>query len=179
MNALQKIEVIKGDITTLKVDAVVNAANTSLLGGGGVDGAIHRAAGNELYQECLALNGCGIGEAKMTGGYRLPAKHVIHTVGPIWQGGSAGEEQLLASSYENCVRIVATNDLKTIAFPSISTGVYGYPIDKACVIAFDSVLQAIETYPAIEQVIFCTFSDSDFFIYQREFARRKALANQD
>lgn len=177
MSVLRKIEVIKGDITTLAVDAIVNAANTSLLGGGGVDGAIHRAAGEGLYQECLALNGCRTGEAKITKGYRLPARHVIHAVGPVWQGGDAGEPQLLASCYANAIRIAAENNLKTIAFPAISTGIYGYPIEKACVTAFDSVLQAAETYPAIEQVIFCTYSDSDFSIYQREFARRKQLAN--
>jgi O-acetyl-ADP-ribose deacetylase (regulator of RNase III) len=177
MSALQKIHVTKGDITTLPVDAIVNAANASLLGGGGVDGAIHRAAGKELYMECLTLNGCKTGEARMTKGYRLPAKHVIHTVGPVWQGGADAEAQLLASCYSNSLKIAAMNELKTIAFPSISTGVYRYPVEQACVVAFDSVLSAVETYPMIEQVIFCTYSDPDFFIYQSEFARRKERAN--
>jgi O-acetyl-ADP-ribose deacetylase (regulator of RNase III) len=177
MNALQKIHIAKGDITSLPVDAIVNAANSTLLGGGGVDGAIHRAAGKELYTECLTLNGCKTGEAKMTKGYRLPAKHVIHTVGPVWQGGTASEAELLASCYSNSLKIAAMNGLKTIAFPSISTGVYGYPIEQACVLAFDSVLSALEMHPLIEQVIFCTYSDPDFFIYQSEFARRKERAN--
>jgi O-acetyl-ADP-ribose deacetylase (regulator of RNase III) len=177
MNALQKIHIAKGDITSLPVDAIVNAANSTLLGGGGVDGAIHRAAGKELYAECLTLNGCKTGEVKMTKGYRLPAKHVIHTVGPVWQGGTASEAELLASCYSNSLKIAAMNGLKTIAFPSISTGVYGYPIEQACVLAFDSVLSALEMHPLIEQVIFCTYSDPDFFIYQSEFARRKERAN--
>lgn len=177
MSALQKIHVTKGDITTMPVDAIVNAANTSLLGGGGVDGAIHRAAGKELYMECVTLNGCKTGEAKMTKGYRLPAKHVIHTVGPVWQGGTAAEAALLASCYSNSLKIAAMHELKTIAFPSISTGIYGYPIEQACTVAFDSVLRALETYPLIEQVIFCAYSDPDFLIYQSEFARRKERAN--
>jgi O-acetyl-ADP-ribose deacetylase (regulator of RNase III) len=177
MSALQKIEVIKADITTLAVDAVVNAANRSLLGGGGVDGAIHRTAGAELYKECLTLNGCETGEAKITQGYRLPAKHVIHTVGPVWQGGTGAEQELLASCYRNSLRIAALNEVKTIAFPSISTGIYGYPVEEACVVAFDALTNALETYPVIEQVIFCTYSDPDLLIYQSEFARRKARAN--
>ena len=174
MSGLQKIDIIKGDITTLAVDAIVNAANSSLLGGGGVDGAIHRAAGKDLYLECLNLHGCKTGEAKMTKGYRLPAKHVIHTVGPVWQGGSAGEPELLAACYANALKIAAGAELKTIAFPSISTGVYGYPIALACPVAFDSVLAAFAEYAAIERVTFCTFSETDFSIYQNEFARRAA-----
>lgn len=172
MGSLQKIEVVQGDITMLAVDAIVNAANSSLLGGGGVDGAIHRAAGKELYQECLGLHGCRTGEAKITKGYRLPARYVIHTVGPVWQGGQAGEQALLAACYANAVKIAANNHLKTLAFPAISTGIYGYPIEHACSVAFDSVLGALDIYPVIERVIFCTFSESDFSIYQSEFARR-------
>jgi O-acetyl-ADP-ribose deacetylase len=176
MNALQRIDIVKGDITTLAVDAIVNAANSSLLGGGGVDGAIHRVAGRGLYQECLLLNGCKTGEAKITKGYHLPARHVIHTVGPVWQGGAADEAKLLASCYANSLRVAAGSSVRTIAFPSISTGIYGYPIDEACEIAFESVLQGLEAHLAIEQVVFCTFSDFDLLIYQRELARRKALA---
>jgi O-acetyl-ADP-ribose deacetylase len=174
MNSLQKIEVIKGDITKLAVDAIVNAANSSLLGGGGVDGAIHRAAGKELYLECLNLRGCKTGEAKITNGYALPAKHVIHTVGPVWQGGSAGEEELLTACYTNALKIAAWSELKSIAFPSISTGIYSYPIDRACHVAFDAVSVFLVEYPSIERVIFCTFSESDFSIYQNEHARRAA-----
>lgn len=174
MSSLQKIDIIKGDITTLAVDAIVNAANSSLLGGGGVDGAIHRAAGKDLYLECLNLHGCKTGEAKMTKGYRLPAKHVIHTVGPVWQGGNAGEPELLAACYVNALKIAASAELKTIAFPSISTGIFGYPIGQACAVAFDSVLAAITDYASIERITFCTFSETDFSIYQNEFARRTA-----
>ena len=177
MTSLQKIEVIKGNITVLAVDAIVNAANSSLLGGGGVDGAIHRAAGKELYLECLNLRGCKTGEAKMTKGYALPAKHVIHTVGPVWQGGTAGEKELLAACYANALKIAAGHDLKSIAFPSISTGIYAYPLDLACLVAFDAVSAFIAEDSSIERVIFCTFSESDFSIYQNEHARRAAQAH--
>lgn len=176
MTTLQKIKIVQGDITTLAVDAIVNAANTSLLGGGGVDGAIHRAAGNELYAECLTLHGCKTGEAKITKGYRLPARHVIHTAGPVWQGGSATEKELLAACYANALTLAVANHVKTIAFPSISTGIYGYPIDQSCMVAFDSVLAVLEHDASIDQVIFCTFSASDFSIYQREYARRNERA---
>ncbi len=174
MSSLHKIEIIKGDITALAVDAIVNAANSSLLGGGGVDGAIHRKAGKDLYLECLNLHGCKTGEAKMTKAYRLPAKHVIHTVGPVWQGGSAGEAALLAACYANALKIAAAAELKTIAFPSISTGTFGYPIELACSVAFESVLAGIAAYHSIERVTFCTFSENDFSIYQNEFTRRAA-----
>jgi len=178
MNVLHKIDALQADITTLAVDAIVNAANSSLLGGGGVDGAIHRAAGRELYLECLALNGCGTGEAKITNGYRLPARHVIHTVGPVWRGGVAGEPMLLAECYANSLRLAAEHGLRTIAFPSISTGVYGYPAEQACDIAVDSVTAALEARLSIEQVIFCTFSGHDLSLYQRALQRRKELVKQ-
>lgn len=176
--SLHKIEVCEADITTLKLDAIVNAANATLLGGGGVDGAIHRAAGEELYRECLALQGCETGQAKITKGYRLPAKHVIHAVGPVWQGGHMGEVELLASCYKNAVRLANGYGLHSLAFPSISTGDYRFPIEKACKIAFDSVLETLQDITRIEQIVFCTFSAGDFSIYQRELHLRKELAGQ-
>lgn len=177
--SLHKITVVEADITTLKVDAIVNEANSTLLGGGGVDGAIHRAAGKELYRECLTLQGCDTGMAKITKGYCLPVKHVIHTVGPVWQGGETGEAELLASCYRNAMRLASEYRLCSLAFPSISTGIYRFPIDKACAIAFDTVLNALEKMTDIEQVVFCTFSAGDFSIYQREYALRKELAGQN
>lgn len=177
--SLHRIEILQADITTLKVDAVVNAANSTLLGGGGVDGAIHRAAGGDLYRECIGLHGCATGEAKITGGYRLPAKHVIHTVGPIWHGGTQREAEMLASCYRNAMRVAYQHGLRSLAFPSISTGVYGFPIELACKIAFDAVLEALSEMKQIEQLIFCTFSAGDFSIYQREFTLRKDLAGQN
>lgn len=173
MSMLEKIEIIQGDITTLTVDAIVNAANTSLLGGGGVDGAIHRAAGKDLYLECLGLRGCKTGNAKITKGYRLPAKHVIHAVGPVWRGGDSGEPALLAACYENSLRIASEHGLDSIAFPSISTGIYGYPIETACRIAFDAVLRVLDNGSSIARVVFCTFSERDLAVYQQEFLRRK------
>ena len=163
-----RIELIKGDITKLAAGAIVNAANNSLLGGGGVDGAIHRAAGRELYNECLKLNGCKTGEAKITKGYKLPAGHVIHTVGPVWHGGKNGEPELLASCYRNAIRLAIENSIKTIAFPSISTGVYGYPIDKAAVIALNAVLEMLAEYPEekLEKVIFVCFNDDVYGRYE-------------
>lgn len=160
------IKVIKGDITKVKVDAIVNAANNSLLGGGGVDGAIHRAAGPELLEECKQLGGCETGEAKITKGYKLPAKYVIHTVGPIWQGGEYSEEEKLANCYSNSLKLAAENKIKSIAFPSISTGVYGFPIGKAAPIALREAEKFLEKDKTIKEVIFILFSDKDFQIYQ-------------
>ncbi|MFZ6733726.1 O-acetyl-ADP-ribose deacetylase [Undibacterium sp. Ji42W] len=157
---------IRADITKLQVDAIVNAANSSLLGGGGVDGAIHRAAGPELVHECRLLGGCKTGEAKITKAYHLQAKHIIHTVGPVWRNGTNGEAGLLASCYYNAMRIAAEKQLTSIAFPSISTGIYGYPIEQAARIAVSYVRSALTDYPLLQEVIFCCFSDSDLKIYE-------------
>lgn len=168
------IKVVEADITQLEVDAIVNAANSTLLGGGGVDGAIHRAAGPELVNYCRSLQGCPTGEAKISPGFKLPARHVIHTVGPVWHGGDRGETELLANCYRNCIRLAQQNDIVSIAFPAISTGVYGYPIASATEIAINSVLQsstkAIQSGAVIEEVIFCCFSASDAAIYQQKLA---------
>lgn len=158
---------VQADITTLTVDAIVNAANSSLLGGGGVDGAIHRAAGRELLEACRALQGCDTGDAKATPGFRLPATHVIHTVGPVWQGGNAGEPELLASCYRRSLQIAETLQLASIAFPCISTGVYGYPPEAAASIAVDTVKHALTANTALQEVIFCCFSREDLAVYQR------------
>lgn len=161
------LRAIQADITTLAVDAIVNAAAPPLLGGGGVDGAIHRAAGPELLHECRMLKGCRPGDAKITGGYRLPARHVIHTVGPVWQGGSARESETLASCYRRSLEIASAHRLRSIAFPSISTGVYGFPIEQAVPIAVTTVKDWLLQHAGPEDVIFCCFSERDLDLYRR------------
>ncbi len=159
---------IQGDITALEVDAIVNAANESLLGGGGVDGAIHRAAGPELLEECRQLGGCPTGEARLTKGYGLPASHVIHTVGPVWKGGASGEPELLASCYRSSLELAADNGISTIAFPSISTGVYGYPIASAANIAVTVTQVFVDGHPdQFEEITFCCFSAEDLDVYRQ------------
>lgn len=160
------LQALKADITTLAVDAIVNAANSSLLGGGGVDGAIHRAAGPELVAACRLLNGCKTGEAKATPGFRLPARHVIHAVGPVWQGGHHNEAALLASCYRRSLEIARSLQLVSLAFPCISTGVYRFPPDAAARIAVDTVHGMLDAYPALQSVIFCCFSNEDLVRYQ-------------
>ena len=166
----EKIEIIEGDITKLDVDAIVNAANTTLLGGGGVDGAIHRAAGPELLAECRTLAGCATGEAKITGGHRLPARHVIHTVGPVWHDGSKGEPLLLRNCYRNSFRIAHEQGLASIAFPAISTGVYRYPREEACRIALEEAKDALARFPDLKKVVFVAFSAEAKRAYQEAAA---------
>jgi O-acetyl-ADP-ribose deacetylase (regulator of RNase III) len=166
------LTLIQGDITRQQVDAIVNAANTTLLGGGGVDGAIHRAAGPELLEECRALGGCPTGEARITKGYQLPAKYVIHTVGPVWQGGDRSEPELLAACYLNSLHLAVKHDARTVAFPSISTGIYGFPIHLAAPVAIDTVQALIAKEASIEEVRFVCFSDADYQVYQQELHRR-------
>ncbi|MDO9111107.1 MAG: O-acetyl-ADP-ribose deacetylase [Desulfatirhabdiaceae bacterium] len=164
-----RLEVWQGDITRLKVDAIVNAANTSLLGGGGVDGAIHRAAGKELLAECRSIGGCPVGEARITRGYLLPAPYVIHTVGPVYRG-TTQDAVLLSRCYENSLKLAAEHHLSSIAFPAISCGAYGYPIEKACRIALDTCRKALDTWPDIQKIIFVLFSNKDLAIYQNSLA---------
>lgn len=160
------LRAVKADITTLRVDAIVNAANHSLLGGGGVDGAIHRAAGRELLEECRALGGCATGDARLTQGYRLPARYVIHTVGPVWRGGNQGEAELLASCYRRSLELAMAHGVRSIAIPSVSTGVYGYPVESAARIAVLTVRESLKHAPMIDEIIFCCFSEHDLDIYE-------------
>jgi O-acetyl-ADP-ribose deacetylase (regulator of RNase III) len=159
------LRAVQADITTLAVDAIVNAANSTLLGGGGVDGAIHRAAGPELLAACRPLGGCPTGEARLTPGFRLPARFVIHTVGPVWRGGGAGEAALLASCYRRAIELAAAAGARSLAFPAISTGIYGYPVEEAARIAVDTVRAATAAQDRVQEVVFCCFSAADLRIY--------------
>ena len=167
MSSSAKIEIVRGDITKLEVDAIVNAANTTLLGGGGVDGAIHRVAGPELLAECRTLGGCEPGEAKITRGYRLPARFVIHTVGPIWRGGNHGEPQTLANCYRNSLALAAENEVKTVACPAISCGAYGYPIQEAAQIALKTTREFLATTDKIDKVIFVLWDEDIYEAWRR------------
>jgi O-acetyl-ADP-ribose deacetylase (regulator of RNase III) len=171
MDLARIIRIVQGDITTLDVDAIVNAANTSLLGGGGVDGAIHRAAGPKLLAECEQIGGCPTGEARITGGYRLPARHVIHTVGPVWRGGTCGEDGLLASCYRNALALALDHGLRTIAFPAISTGVYRFPLERATSIAVRETKRFLEAHPdAVDRVVFACFDRATLEVYEQALA---------
>ncbi len=169
----KRIKIHLGDITKLKVDAIVNAANNSLLGGGGVDGAIHRTAGPKLLEECKTLNGCATGDAKITKGYNLPAKHVIHTVGPVWHGGNYNEDELLRSCYRKSLELAVKNNIRTIAFPSISTGVYGFPIERASKIAVNTVKDFLKSDDFLKEVTFVCFSNSDYAVYKNLLEEEK------
>jgi O-acetyl-ADP-ribose deacetylase (regulator of RNase III) len=170
--AIERVRVLEADITTLDVDAIVNAANTTLLGGGGVDGAIHRAAGPALLAECRTLGGCETGSARITRGHRLPARHVIHAVGPVWNGGGRGEDELLAGCYRSALALAREHGLATLAFPAISTGVYGFPKERASRIAVRTTLDWLAASALPERVTFCCFSASDAELYRRVLAER-------
>ena len=173
---MERLLTVLGDITKQSVDAIVNAANCSLLGGGGVDGAIHRAAGPELLAECRTLHGCETGKAKITKGYRLPAKHVIHTPGPVWHGGNNGEAELLASCYRSCLTLASENGCKTVDFPSISTGVYHFPLDKAAAIASKTIKEYLDAHPEIERVRMVCFDERTKAAYDSAIAALEANA---
>ncbi|NLU39405.1 MAG: O-acetyl-ADP-ribose deacetylase [Bacteroidales bacterium] len=164
---MKRIEIVKGDITRLQVDAIVNAANTTLLGGGGVDGAIHCAAGPELLTECKTLNGCSTGDAKITKGYKLPAKYVIHTVGPVWHGGTCGEANLLSSCYSRSLEVAMEYEIKSIAFPNISTGVYQFPKKEAAIIAINTIENILTKNTYFKKIIFCVFDEENLTIYNQ------------
>ena len=170
---MERLLTVLGDITKQRVDAIVNAANCSLLGGGGVDGAIHRAAGPELLAECRTLHGCETGKAKITKGYRLPAKHVIHTPGPVWHGGNKGETELLASCYRSCLELASENGCETVDFPSISTGVYHFPLDKAAAIASRTIKEYLEAHPEIERVRMVCFDSRTRAVYEAALAAQE------
>jgi O-acetyl-ADP-ribose deacetylase (regulator of RNase III) len=171
MKVKNRIELIEGDITKLDVDAIVNAANQSLLGGGGVDGAIHRAAGRELLEECRGLNGCSTGDAKITRGYNLPAEFVIHTVGPVWSNGQSGEDEALASCYRASFALAVKNDLQSIAFPAISTGVYKFPVERATHIALEETKAFLEGNETVQRVVFACFGNNVYNTYKRVLER--------